>query len=234
MLVNPRWAREGREQAVEGGLPGMKGFAGGSEDGLESGGLRPRRPQGVNQLIRVQAQEFRRSSGRREMADGGRAVPAGQVMVGGGREGDAAAGFVAQDVGGKKGAPAFAPPFRGREDSREKRDAGMPQKFHAGVVEIQDVGTHAVQQGDIENGSLHRAADHRGLGFASDQRHHLGETVDVRLPGASQRHGKPVQKAEFGLPDDLRGQILELRARNIRREFPGRFHVNLLKDADVL
>lgn len=111
--------------------------------------------------------------------------------------------------------------FRERDDSRSHRAGRVDDRLQVGVVEIEDVARHSIDEGGIHDVEPLAAAEQRGLLRAGERRERCNGDIDRLVSRSTDRHADPVQQRAHALLADVGGQIIVARRYDVPGERTG-------------
>ena len=222
-LLGTREVAEGEErggEAVARRAPGMQALAHTAKHFLQACRLGGGDPQRPGSLLRIESEELGRRRRCTEHARGAGNVPAGFVVFRKDRQADALLGFHAQDERMRKLRAAHPAPLGKRQQRRQHRRARMYRPC-MGVVEIEHVRAHAVDEGRVQDVETLAPAQHCGLGWAGKRRHRRQRALDGFMPRTADRATEPVQQCPCGLMAHGFGDVLVARSGQVPGERAG-------------
>ena len=207
-----------REDAVGRGAARIEALVHRAEGFAQAHRLRCGQPERPRHLLLVQPHQLADGRGRAEHAGGAGDVPADIVMVRIDRVADPALGLDAEHQRVEEILARDRLHLRQREDRRGDRTGGMDDRLQMGVVIVEDVARHAVDEGGVHDVEPLAPAEQRGLLRPGERPERRDRDIDRLVMRAADGDADPVQQRAHAFLAHIGRQVVITRGDEIMRQ----------------
>ncbi len=201
--------------------PGLKLLFIEPNDFPQTDRLRCREPERPDHLLLVEAEQLAGRRRRAEHPGGAGDVPADVVVIGIDRVADPAFGFDAEHQRVEKILARHRLHLRQRQDRRGDRAGRMDDGFQMGVVIVEDVARHAVDESGIHDVKALPAAEQRSLMRPRERRERRRRDVHRLVVRAADGDAHPVEQGPHAFLADVFRQVVIFGGDHVMGEDPG-------------